>query len=51
MCLIKVGDLAKYNKKPKPRKLTLKEKAELTRKLIKVTGVDKTLAMLSKYTK
>ena len=51
MCLIKVGDLAKYNKKPKPRKLTLKEKAEFTRQIIKATGLNKTLAMLSKYTR
>lgn len=43
MCLIKVGDLAKYNKKPKPRKLTLKEKAEFTRQILKNTGLDKTM--------
>ena len=51
MCLIKVGDLAKYNKKPKTRKLTLKEEAEITRQIIKATGLNKTLAMLSKYTR
>lgn len=51
MCLIKVGDLAKYNKKPKPRKLTLKEKTEFTRQIIKATGLNKSLAMLSKYTR
>lgn len=51
MCFIKVGDLEKYNKKPKTRNLTLKEKAKVTRLIFKATGLDKRLAMINKYSR
>lgn len=51
MCFIKVGDLAKYNKKPKTRKLTSKEKVKVARQIFKAIGLDKTIVMNNKYTK